>query len=306
MPRTKNPSRPKRPSRMKRLRASMTQFPDIEPPSPWLLAFEQRAFWEFWAGLTFFKPLQAITPRGDGHPVLVIPGLGASDISTILLRRFLDDLGYVTYPWGLGRNKGLKDEDLALMHQRMKAVYDEHGQKVSVIGQSLGGVFAREIARHDPALVRQVITLGSPFTGHPLASTGTHLYEWLSGDRFEDLDFNRHLEMRVKPPVPTTSIFSKLDGVVAWPCSIEEGRPDGESINLRGGSHIGMFSSPNALYLIAERLAQPENDWKPFEPRGVQRLLYGTNDHLPAPKKVRAGRGWPFDALRSARPGAQA
>ena len=188
----------------------------------------------------------------------------------------------------------------------MKAVFDEHGQKVSVIGQSLGGVFAREIARHDPALVRQVITLGSPFTGHPLASTGTHLYEWLSGDRFEDLDFNRHLEMRVKPPVPTTSIFSKLDGVVAWPCSIEEGRPDGESINLRGGSHIGMFSSPNALYLIAERLAQPENDWKPFEPRGVQRLLYGTNDHLPAPKKVRAGRGWPFDALRSARPGAQA
>ncbi|MBK6361332.1 MAG: hypothetical protein IPF39_16010 [Comamonadaceae bacterium] len=90
----------------------------------------------------------------------------------------------MTYPWGLGRNKGLKDEDLALMHQRMKAVFDEHGQKVSVIGQSLGGVFAREIARHDPALVRQVITLGSPFTGHPLASTGTHLHEWLSGDRF--------------------------------------------------------------------------------------------------------------------------
>jgi hypothetical protein len=106
MPRTKNPSRPKRPSRMKRLRASMTQFPDIEPPSPWLLAFEQRAFWEFWAGLTFFKPLQAITPHGDGHPVLVIPGLGASDISTILLRRFLDDLGYVTYPGGWGVTRG--------------------------------------------------------------------------------------------------------------------------------------------------------------------------------------------------------
>lgn len=296
MPRTKTASR------MKKLRASMTQFPDIEPPSPWLLAFEQRAFWEFWAGVYSFKVLQQIAPRGDGHPVLVIPGLGASDVSTILLRRFLDGLGYVTYPWGLGRNKGLKDEDLALMHQRMKAVFDDHGQKVSVIGQSLGGVFAREIARHDPAMVRQVITLGSPFTGHPLASTGTHLYEWLSGDRFEDLDFNRHLEMRIKPPVPTTSIFSKLDGVVAWPCSIEEGRPDGESINLRGGSHIGMFSSPNALYLIAERLAQPEGGWKPFEPKGIQRLLYGTGDHLPAlPKEARTSRGWPFDALRCAR-----
>jgi pimeloyl-ACP methyl ester carboxylesterase len=291
-------------SRMKKLKASMVQFPDIAAPSMWLLAFEQRAFWEFWAGVYSFKVLQQIVPRGDGHPVLVIPGLGASDVSTLLLRRFLDGLGHVTYPWGLGRNTGLKDDDVTLMRQRVKTVFDDHGRKVSVIGQSLGGVFAREIARHDPDLVRQVITLGSPFTGHPLASTGTHLYEWLSGDRFEDLDFNRHLEMRIKPPVPTTSIFSKLDGVVAWPCSIEAGRPDGESINLRGGSHIGMFSSPNALYLIAERLAQPENGWKPFEPKGVQRLLYGTGDHLPAlPKKARTGRGWPFDALRSTRQG---
>ena len=83
MPRAKNPSRPKRPSRMTRLRASMTQFPDIEPPSPWLLAFEQRAFWEFWAGLTFFKTLQAITPHAVGHPLLVIPGPGRL--------RYLDD-----------------------------------------------------------------------------------------------------------------------------------------------------------------------------------------------------------------------
>jgi len=268
-------------SRMKKLKASMTQFPDIAAPSMWLLAFEQRAFWEFWAGVASFKPLQRLVPKGDGHPVLVIPGLGASDLSTTLLRRFLDDLGYVTYPWGLGRNKGLKDEDVTLMRQRMKAVFDDHGQKVSVIGQSLGGVFAREIARFDPAMVRQVITLGSPFTGHPLASTGTHLYEWLSGDRFEDLDFNQHLEMRIKPPVPTTSIYSRLDGVVAWECSIEDGRPEGESINLRGNSHIGMGSSPSALYLIAERLAQPENGWKPFKPGGLGRLFYGTGDHLP-------------------------
>jgi hypothetical protein len=264
---------------MKRLKASMTQFPDIEPPSLWLLALEQRAFWEFWAGVASFKPMQLLAPKGDGHPVLVIPGLGASDVSTVLLRQFLDDLGYVTYPWGLGRNKGLKDEGTKLMRQRLKFIFDQHGRKVSLIGQSLGGVFARELARSDATRVRQVITLGSPFTGHPLASTGTHLYEWLSGDRLEDLDFNQHLAMRIKPPVPTTSVYSKLDGVVAWECSIEEGQPEGESINLRGNSHIGMGSSPSALYLIADRLAQPEGDWKPFQPNQLARLFYGTDSH---------------------------
>jgi alpha-beta hydrolase superfamily lysophospholipase len=272
---------------MKKLKASLTQFPDVDAPSMWLLAFEQRAFWEFWAGLASFKALQWMVPQGDGHPVLVIPGLGASDASTALLRRFLDDLGYVTYPWGLGRNKGVKEENADLMLQRLQFIYDHHGKKVSVIGQSLGGVFARELARFAPQMVRQVITLGSPFTGHPLASTGTHLYEWLSGDRFEDLDFDQHLQIRIKPPVPTTSIYSKLDGVVAWECSIEEGRPEGESINLRGNSHIGMGSSPTALYLIAERLAQPENCWKPFDATGLARIFYGANDHvMPSSKTV--------------------
>ncbi len=277
-------------SRMKRLKASMTQFPDIAAPSGWLLAFEQRAFWEFWAGVGLYPALRHLAPRGDGHPVLVIPGLGASDISTALLRKFLDDLGYATYPWELGRNKGLKDQGHAQMVRRLEQIYRKHGRKVSLVGQSLGGVYARELARELPDLVRQVISLGSPFTGHPLASTGAHLYEWLSGDRFEDMDFNRHLEMRIKPPVPTTSIYSKLDGVVAWQCSIETGQPHGESINLRGHSHIGMASAPLALYLIAERLAQPEGQWKPFEPTGIARIFFGPQDHQDAPAPAPATR----------------
>ena len=268
-----------RTSRIDRMRASLTEFPDIAAPSMWLLALEQRAFWEFWAGMASMKALKALAPKGDGHPVLVLPGLGASDVSTNLLRGFLDDLGYITYPWGLGRNKGLKDESSSMMVQRLKFIHDQHGKKVSLIGQSLGGIFARELARSAPAMTRQVITLGSPFTGHPLASTAIPVYEWLSGDRFENLDFSRHHQIRVKPPVPTTSVYSKMDGVVAWQCSIEEGTPHGESINLRGNSHIGMGSSPAALYLIADRLAQDESDWKPFEPSGIARYLYGTHDH---------------------------
>jgi pimeloyl-ACP methyl ester carboxylesterase len=269
-------------SRMKKLKASLTQFPDIAAPPLWLLASEQRVVWEYLAGMAMFRALKRIAPRGDGHPVLVIPGLGASDMSTALLRRFLNDLGYVSYPWGKGRNRGFKDELSHAMGDHLRGIYDKHQQSVSIIGQSLGGVIAREIARQHPDLVRQVITLGSPFTGHPLASTGTHLYEWLSGDKMEDLDYNRHLEIRVKPPVPTTSIYSKLDGVVAWQCSIEEGKPEGESIHLRGNTHCGMASSPSALYLLADRLAQPEDSWKEFTPKGLGRIFYGAKDHRPS------------------------
>jgi len=141
-------------------------------------------------------------------------------------------------------------------------------------------VFARELAKMEPTLVRQVITLGSPFTGHPLASTAIRFYEWVSGDKLEDMDFDKHLEVRIKPPVPTTSVYSKLDGVVAWKCSVEETQPGGESIHLRGNTHCGMAFSPSALYLVADRLAQPVNRWKPFAPQGLARVLYGAQDHL--------------------------
>ncbi|MDE2416705.1 MAG: alpha/beta hydrolase [Burkholderiales bacterium] len=268
-------------TRIKRLKASLTQFPDIAVPSGWLLASEPRVFWEYMAGVTMLGVVKRIAPRGDGHPVLVIPGLGASDLSTALLRRFLDDLGYTTYPWAQGRNRGLKDHITSAMLARMQQIHGSHQQKVSIIGQSLGGVFARELAKAAPQAVRQVITLGSPFTGHPLASTGTRLYEWLSGDNLEDMDFSQHLEIRIKPPVPTTSVYSKLDGVVAWQCSIEDEQPEGENIHLRGNTHCGMASSPSALYLLAERLAQPEKHWKTFKPKGLGRVFYGTKDHAP-------------------------
>ena len=269
-------------SRMQRLKASLTQFPDIPAPRIWLLASEQRAVWEYFAGLTMFGSLKRLSPKGDGHPVLVIPGLAATDWTTGLLRRFLDHLGYTTYPWGMGRNKGFNDEMAAAVSEHLAKIYAKHKQPVSLIGQSLGGVIAREIARLRPDMVRQVITLGSPFTGHPLASTGTHLYEWMSGERMEDLDYNRHLEIRVKPPVPTTAVYSKLDGVVAWQCSIETTKPEGESIHLRGNTHCGMASSPSALYLIAERLAQPAGKWKEFKPKGFGRIFYGAKDHASA------------------------
>lgn len=266
-------------SRIQRLRKSLTQFPDIAPPSSWLLASEARAVWEFWAGLAMYLPMQRCAAAGDGHPVLVLPGLGASDVSTALVRKFLDDLGYVTYAWEMGRNRGFQDETHSALQGRLNVIHHKHQQKVSVIGQSLGGVYARELAKAVPQQVRQVITLGSPFSGHPLASTGIRLYEWLSGDNIENLDFDRHHAIRATPPVPTTSVYSKLDGIVAWKCSIEADGPQTENVHLRGATHCGMACSPASLYLLADRLAQAPDQWKPFAPRGAARALYGVHDH---------------------------
>lgn len=266
-------------SRLQRLRKSLTQFPNIDPPSSWLLASESRAVWEFWAGLAMFLPVKHLSARGDGQPVLVLPGLGASDVSTLLLRKFLDDLGYASYAWELGRNRGFQDETHAALQGRLNVIHHKHQQKVSVIGQSLGGVYARELAKAQAQQVRQVITLGSPFGGHPLASTGIRFYEWLSGNSIENLDFDRHHSIRATPPVPTTSVYSKLDGIVAWKCSIESGTGQTENVHLRGATHCGMACSPAALYLIADRLAQPEGQWRAFAPSGAARALYGVEDH---------------------------
>ncbi len=266
-------------SRLQRLRKSLTQFPDIEPPSSWLFASEARAVWELWAGLAMYLPVKRLSARGDGHPVLVLPGLGATDVSTSLLRKFLEDLGYATYAWDMGRNRGFQDETHAALQNRLNNIHHQHRQKVSVIGQSLGGVYARELAKVAPSQVRQVITLGSPFSGHPLASTGIRFYEWLSGHNIEDLDFNRHQAIRSTPSVPTTSVYSKLDGIVAWKCSIEAAGALTENVHLRGATHCGMACSPAALYLLADRLAQAPEHWKPFVPRGAARALYGIDDH---------------------------
>lgn len=264
-------------SRMKRLKASLTGFPDVAAPPLWLTLAEGRAVFEYVAGLSWSPVLKHLVPKGDGHPVLVLPGLGATDLSTAPLRRFLDSIGYVSHPWGMGRNKGINETLPARMERKLQQIYEQHGQKVSLVGQSLGGVFARELSKLDPARVRQVISLGSPFAGHPLATNGAYLYEWLSSEDLDKFDFKRHHEIRIKPPVPTTSIFSRFDGIVAWPCSIETGRPEGESINVRGVSHCGMGFAPTTFYLLAKRLAQPAGRWTPFQPNMAERLFFGVS-----------------------------
>jgi pimeloyl-ACP methyl ester carboxylesterase len=236
----------------------------IKPPSKFLLLAEGRALWEAGAAMALW-PLLQLTPRGDGHAVLVLPGLVASDISTKLLRRYLQGRGYDAHGWGLGRNLGPRQGIEAGMLQRLESLHAESGRKVSLVGWSLGGVYARLLASSRPELVRSVVTLGSPFTGSARATNAWRVYEGVSGQSSEDPRRMRHVEPT--PSVPTTSIFSRSDGVVAWRCSVERPGPNAENIEVVA-SHLGLGAHPAVLYALADRLAQPEGAWKPFD-RGL-------------------------------------
>ncbi|MBL8275285.1 MAG: alpha/beta hydrolase [Pelomonas sp.] len=245
---------------------------DLRAPNAWLLLLEGRAPWEY-AALLAATPWLKKLPHGDGHPVLVFPGLGANDLTTAPLRALLDSIGYMTQPWGQGFNFGPRAGVLEQIKHDLQALHRRHHRKVSLLGWSLGGIYARELAKECPDLVRCVVTLGTPFTGHPRATNAWRFFELVSGHTSNDAELMEAI--RQPPPVPTTSIFSKTDGVVAWRCSVNEPGPLVENIEVHA-SHIGLGFNPMALYALADRLAQPEGDWKPFEPKGARRWFYKT------------------------------
>jgi pimeloyl-ACP methyl ester carboxylesterase len=209
------------------------------------------------------RPLLDRLPHGDGHPVLVLPGLLADDVSTRILRRVLRRLDYRVHGWRLGRNIGPTAACVAGLRDRMEDLSDRYGRPVTLIGWSLGGIFARDIARRSPESVRQVITLGSPFRlEHNGQSRATKVF-----DRYSHL----HVEHRTLPleseatplPVPSTSIYSHFDGIVHWRTCLDLPGERCENIAVMA-SHLGLGHHPAAIWAIADRLAQPEGTWKPF------------------------------------------
>ena len=234
------------------------------PPSRLLQLLELRAPCELAAGISAL-PWLRLAPRGDGHTVLVLPGLIASDVSTRLLRDFLARRGYDVHGWGLGRNCGPREGVEEAMLATLDKLHAHSGRKVSLIGQSRGGAYARMWTAPRPGAVRRVITLGSPVRGHPRASNAWRVYEFASGK--SAFDARRWQKVMQTPQVPTTAIYSRSDGVVAWQNSVERSGPHSESIEVVS-SHAGMAVHPAVLYAVAERLAQPEGRWKPFERRG--------------------------------------
>lgn len=257
------------------------EYDAIRAPSALLALTElPRALAEL-GSLPFAAPVLASAPRGDGHPVLVLPGFIASDTSTVVLRRYLKKMGYDAHAWELGRNLGPKaiGAEGEKLVARLRAIHDLTGQKVSLVGWSLGGIMARIVACRAPDAVRQVITLGSPFAGSPKATNVWRAYELLTGHHIESDNAKSQLaEAASPPPVPSTAIYSREDGVVAWQICREQPGPATDNIEVHG-SHIGLGVNPAVLYAVADRLAQAEDDWHPFDRHGVKSLVYPAAGH---------------------------
>lgn len=243
---------------------------DLKPPSALLLALESRAVVE-WAALALALPWLRNAPSGDGHPVLVLPGLVAGDATTWPLRRFLTSRGYEVYPWELGLNVGPRDGIVRGLAERVREIHKRHRQKLSLVGWSLGGAMARAMAVAMPEKVRNVVTLGSPLTGHPRGTNAWRIFEMVSGMSADDPRLQKHLKRH--PRVPMTSILSKTDGVVSWPMSLVPEERWAENIEVRA-SHLGLGVNPMVLWAVADRLAQLEGEWKPFERQGWHAVFF--------------------------------
>lgn len=255
---------------------SLSPQPQDHPPAPnaLLMAMEFRAVWELWSVLPSW-PALARAPTGDGHPVIVFPGLSASDGSTLPLRGYLQKLGYDVSGWNQGHNFGPRAGILETAKRQLLDTCEFTGKKVSLIGWSLGGIYARELAKELPHCVRSVITLGTPFAGSHKSTNAWRLYELTSG---RDIAVETaQFDLPSAPPVPTTSIYSRTDGVVAWSASLQqpsEHNPHTENIEVFA-SHIGLGLNPTAWWAVADRLAQAPGQWKAFKrSNGLQRLLF--------------------------------
>jgi pimeloyl-ACP methyl ester carboxylesterase len=233
----------------------------IPRPGLGLLLLEGRALLELAALLPAYPVLRR-APRGDGHPVMVLPGFMADDFSTRALRRFLRDRGYAAHGWKLGRNTGPNPELVTQLVARFQDLQQRYDRQLSLIGWSLGGIYAREIARAFPSYVRQVITLASPF--RDLEATNVPAFLQARRRRHPDEALLRE-RLRLPLPVPTTAIYSRTDGIASWQSCVAEPGPQSESVEVES-SHLGIGHHPVVLLTIADRLAQPEGSWKPFAP----------------------------------------
>ncbi len=232
----------------------------IGPPPLRLFAVEQgRAVLELASFVREREGMRALA-HGDGHPVLVLPGLLAGDFSTVPLRRVLRELGYDAHGWGLGLNVGPSPKVAERLRARLDAL--SRDRTVSLIGWSLGGIYARELARARQSRVRQVITLASPFRDVS-ASHAARLVPIRPNGRPLHQAEALLAELRRPLPVPTTAVYSKTDGIVAWQSCLEEEGPRRENVEVRC-SHTGMGFHRDAVEVIADRLAQPERFWRPY------------------------------------------
>ena len=223
-----------------------------------------------WVAQPVGNRILSCAPTGEGQPVLTLPGFLGSDLSTGSIRRYLTRKNYDAYPWLLGRNEGpdTTGENGVRLDERILQIHRKTGQKVALVGWSLGGVMARNAAKRIPDKISQVITLGSPFDAGKNISSIARLFEFVSGKNPNDEQFQHIYDYNRPPPppsVPSTAIFTKTDGIVHWSTCVESPAPNTDNIEVALASHSGLGFNAAVLFAIAERLSVPQEDWYPFD-----------------------------------------
>ena len=218
-------------------------------------------------------PVLAAAPRGDGHPVLVIPGLLTGDPATVLLRSVLRALGHDVSGWSLGTNRGPTGRVVEQLRTRLASLHRDSGRRVSLVGWSLGGLYALELARAAPGSVRGVVTLGSPVARRAGWATSVSRLVDLAAQLPPAAALPRPWAESGSLRVPATSVYSRSDGIVDWAACRHPAAPHREAVEVRG-SHLGLAHNPAVLWLLADRLAQREGRWRPFRPPLPLRPLY--------------------------------
>jgi pimeloyl-ACP methyl ester carboxylesterase len=199
-------------------------------------------------------PQLARQPRGRGEPVLVLPGFGAGDLSTLPLRSYLRWLGYGVEGWGLGTNRGDVPDLIPKVTERVVGRADREGRPVRLVGWSLGGYLAREAARERPDAVERVVTLGTPVVGGPKYTAAAGFYT-RHGVDLDEIEAGVEARNRVPLRVPVTAIYSRSDAVVAWEACIDSSGNDVEHVEVRS-THLGLGLSPDVYGVVARRLAR--------------------------------------------------
>ena len=224
-----------------------------------------KIWWELVKYRPFRKNYQP-EAKGDKHPVLVIPGFLAGDFSTKSLRNFINKLGYRAYPWELGRNLG-DIRQLNDLLRKIETLSQKHETKVSLVGWSLGGVYARQLAKEKPELIRQVITMGSPFAGIREPNNAAFLFKLLNNRReIEEKDQHWIEDIPAPAPVPTTAMYSKDDGIVPWEVCMEpEEDATHQNIEILG-VHLAMGHNPTVWVVVEDRLQYNADNWVTFDP----------------------------------------